>query len=53
MCLLGSLGGMAADGIQGMFVGAVLLALGYQIFTGWVSAGPASAPAPAAPQPST
>jgi predicted PurR-regulated permease PerM len=38
--LLGALGGMAAAGILGMFVGAVLLALGYQIFMGWVAAKP-------------
>jgi predicted PurR-regulated permease PerM len=37
--LLGALGGMATAGILGMFVGATLLALGYQIFMGWVSAG--------------
>jgi predicted PurR-regulated permease PerM len=35
--LLGALGGMAASGIIGMFVGATLLALGYQIFMGWVA----------------
>ena len=39
--LLGALGGMAAGGIVGLFVGAVLLALGYQIFMGWVAANPA------------
>ena len=38
--LLGALGGMAASGILGMFVGATLLALGYQIFMGWVAASP-------------
>ena len=37
--LLGALGGMAAAGILGLFVGAVLLALGYQIFMGWVHYG--------------
>src|SRR5688572_9541416 len=37
--LLGALGGMAAGGILGMFVGAVLLALGYQIFMAWVYRG--------------
>ena len=43
--LLGALGGMAAAGILGMFVGATLLALGYQIFMGWVAArGEAGAP---------
>jgi predicted PurR-regulated permease PerM len=34
--LVGALGGMAAAGILGMFVGATLLALAYQIFTAWV-----------------
>jgi predicted PurR-regulated permease PerM len=38
--LLGALGGMAAAGILGMFVGATLLALGYQIFMGWVEVDP-------------
>ncbi len=36
--LLGALGGMATAGILGMFVGATLLALGYQLFMGWVTA---------------
>jgi predicted PurR-regulated permease PerM len=39
--LLGALGGMAARGMVGLFLGAVLLALGYQIFMGWVYAGQA------------
>ena len=38
--LLGALGGMAAGGILGLFVGATLLALGYQIFMGWVATTP-------------
>jgi predicted PurR-regulated permease PerM len=38
--LLGALGGMATAGILGLFVGAILLALGYMIFMGWVAAGP-------------
>ena len=37
--LLGALGGMATAGILGMFVGATLFALGYQIFMGWVAGG--------------
>ena len=44
--LMGALGGMATRDILGMFVGATLLALGYQIFMGWVanrSAGEGSA----------
>jgi len=38
--LIGALGGMATGGILGMFVGATILALGYQIFMGWVGARP-------------
>ncbi|HQR51062.1 MAG TPA: AI-2E family transporter [Methylophilaceae bacterium] len=37
--LLGALGGMVWAGIIGMFVGAVFLALGYQIFMAWVHEG--------------
>ena len=44
--LIGALGGMATAGILGMFVGATLLALGYQIFMGWVDADPAVAAKP-------
>ena len=36
--LFGALGGMAAAGILGMFVGATLLALGYRILMIWVDA---------------
>ena len=42
--LLGALGGMAGAGIHGLFVGAVLLALSYQIFMGWVYANPGVRP---------
>lgn len=34
--LLGALGGMASDGIIGLFLGSVMLALGYQLFMAWV-----------------
>jgi predicted PurR-regulated permease PerM len=37
--LLGVLGGMVSGGIIGMFIGAVLLAVGYQIFMDWVGNG--------------
>ena len=40
--LLGALGGMATAGILGMFVGATLLALGYQLFMAWVATNPES-----------
>ena len=39
--LFGALGGMASGGILGMFVGATVLALGYEIFTVWVATDPA------------
>jgi predicted PurR-regulated permease PerM len=42
--LFGALGGMASGGIVGMFVGATVLALGYQLFMGWVAADPDSDP---------
>jgi predicted PurR-regulated permease PerM len=34
--LLGALGGMATSGLIGLFLGSVLLALGYQLFMAWV-----------------
>ena len=34
--LLGTFGGMVSGGIIGLFIGVVLLAVGYQIFMGWV-----------------
>jgi predicted PurR-regulated permease PerM len=43
--LIGALGGMASSGIMGMFVGATMLALGYQLFMAWVRNDPDS-PAP-------
>ncbi|MCC8994657.1 MAG: AI-2E family transporter [Candidatus Contendobacter sp.] len=42
--LLGALGGMAAAGILGLFVGATVAALGYQLFMSWVAASSDSAP---------
>ena len=43
--LLGALGGLATSGLLGMFVGATLLALGYQIFMRWVATNPDKAAA--------
>jgi predicted PurR-regulated permease PerM len=37
--LLGALGGMVSAGLIGLFVGAVVLALGYVIFMAWVDEG--------------
>jgi predicted PurR-regulated permease PerM len=42
--LFGALGGMASGGMVGMFVGATVLALAYQIFMGWVAANQDSGP---------
>jgi predicted PurR-regulated permease PerM len=45
--LFGALGGMAGGGILGMFVGATVLALGYELFKNWVAANDReTAPAP-------
>ena len=35
--LLGALGGMVSGGIVGLFVGAVVMAIGYQVFMDWVA----------------
>ena len=34
--LIGAIGGMIAGGFIGLFLGAVLLAIGYQMFMGWI-----------------
>lgn len=37
--LLGAIGGMIMTGIVGLFVGAVILAVGYKLFQAWISMG--------------
>jgi len=37
--LLGAIGGMIMSGIMGLFVGAVVLAVGYKLFVSWLKAG--------------
>ena len=37
--LLGAIGGMVLSGIIGLFVGAVVLAVGYTLFTIWLEQG--------------
>jgi predicted PurR-regulated permease PerM len=37
--LLGAIGGMLHSGIIGLFLGAVILALGYKLFQNWMDAG--------------
>lgn len=41
--LLGAIGGMLLNGILGLFVGAVVLALGYQLMIQWLTLGEAPA----------
>ena len=38
--LLGALGGVATGGILGMFVGATVLSLGYELFRNWLANNP-------------
>jgi predicted PurR-regulated permease PerM len=44
--LFGALGGMATGGILGMFVGATVLALGYELVKNWMATTAESSPAP-------
>ena len=37
--LLGAIGGLIMAGIMGLFVGAVVLALGYKLFVSWLTSG--------------
>jgi len=39
--LLGAIGGMIHSGIVGLFLGAVILALGYKLFVAWLTSGEA------------
>lgn len=39
--LLGAIGGMLLSGIIGLFVGAVILSIGYSLFQAWMHSGPA------------
>lgn len=40
--LLGAIGGMLAFGVIGLFVGAIVLALGYELFLAWLNQNQAS-----------
>lgn len=37
--LIGAIGGMLLSGIIGLFIGAVVLAIGYKLFTAWINEG--------------
>lgn len=43
---LGAIGGFVAIGIFGLFVGAIVLSVGYKLFTSWLEEGAATAPEP-------
>lgn len=54
--LLGALGGMVGAGLVGLFIGAVILSVGYQVFMSWVNSDPevqdsGAAQAPGGPLP--
>jgi predicted PurR-regulated permease PerM len=51
--LLGALGGMVSGGIVGLFIGAVLLAVGYQLFMDWVAMGAETTTEPSSEQETT
>jgi predicted PurR-regulated permease PerM len=40
--LIGALGGMVSGGVIGLFIGPVMLAVGYQLFWRWVRDRPAT-----------
>jgi predicted PurR-regulated permease PerM len=42
--LIGALGGMITNGIIGLFIGPVILAIGYELFNSWVDAPARPAP---------
>ena len=43
---MGAIGGFMASGIVGLFIGAVILSLGYELFMDWVKAGAQVRPGP-------
>jgi predicted PurR-regulated permease PerM len=45
--LLGAIGGMMSMGIIGLFLGAVILAIGYQLFVAWLEDVPTAGGEPA------
>jgi predicted PurR-regulated permease PerM len=46
--LIGALGGMVTGGVIGLFIGPVVLAIGYELYWQWVGELPPEAEAPAA-----
>ena len=50
--LLGAIGGMIMSGLIGLFVGAVVLSVGYMLYTAWLDEGMEGAREPGEEQPS-
>ena len=58
--LIGALGGMVTNGVLGLFIGPVVLAVGYQLFWAWIrdpaaqpdALGPGEQPQASVPTPS-
>lgn len=48
---IGTIGGMIMSGIIGLFVGAILLALGYKVFLAWLDMQPTATDAPSRQEP--
>jgi predicted PurR-regulated permease PerM len=48
--LIGALGGMVTGGVIGLFIGPVVLAVGYQLFWRWVDDQPQAAEQPGEPK---
>ena len=48
--LIGAIGGAMTKGIVGLFEGAVILALGYELFKAWVTPVPSYAQRASAPE---
>ena len=48
--LIGAIGGMITSGIIGLFVGAVVLALVYQLFNEWLQGSTSTEAATASPE---
>lgn len=50
--LIGAIGGMIEFGVIGLFLGAVILGLGYRIISDWIWRGDGAGEEPASPEPS-
>jgi predicted PurR-regulated permease PerM len=51
--LIGAIGGMLRSGVIGLFIGPVILAIGYQLFVAWMAEVRSSSSAPTTPEPAS